>query len=66
VRNPDQLADRASALFADTRLREEMGGRAKRLLEDGSGATKRILDELAEWLAAEPALQTATEEGHSS
>jgi 3-deoxy-D-manno-octulosonic-acid transferase len=66
VKNPDEVADHTSALFADTRFREEMGSRAKRLLEGGSGATTRIADQLAEWLGEEPALQTAAVEGHSS
>lgn len=66
VSNPEQLADRTSELFSDARLREEMGGRAKQLLENGSGATKRIVGQLAGWLDEEPTLQIAAVEGHAS
>jgi 3-deoxy-D-manno-octulosonic-acid transferase len=66
VRDPDDLAGRTAALFADASLREEMGKRAKRLLKAGSGATERIADQLAGWLVEEPALQTAAVEGHTS
>ncbi len=66
VKDVDDLARRTSELFADGRLREEMGKRAKRLLENGSGATKRITAQLACWLEEEPALQMAAVEGHAS
>ncbi len=66
VQDADELARRASELFADVRLREQMGSRAKRLLEKGSGATKRIAGQLASWLEEEPALQIAAVEGHAS
>jgi len=66
VRNPEELADRTLALFADAALRLQIGNRAKRLLDAGSGATKRIADELAGWLREEPALHTAAIEVHTS
>jgi 3-deoxy-D-manno-octulosonic-acid transferase len=66
VKDPDELANRASELFADVRLREQMGSRAKHLLENGSGATKRIAAQLAGWLEKESALQMAAVEGHAS
>ena len=66
VKDPNDLAKRASEVFADVRLREEMGSRAKRLLEKGSGATRRIAGQLAGWLEEQPALQMAAVEGHAS
>jgi len=66
VKDADDLANRTSELFADARFREEMGNRAKRLLENGSGATKRIAGQLAGWLGEEPTLQIAAVEGHAS
>jgi len=63
VKNPDELADRTSALFADTRLREAMGSRGKQLLDGGAGATERIVDHLAAWLEEERAFETAALEG---
>ncbi|HEY6291624.1 MAG TPA: hypothetical protein VI455_08700, partial [Terriglobia bacterium] len=58
VENADGLAARTLVLFGDAHLRSTMGQRAKSLLDQGSGATARILEGLGEWFEEEPAAGT--------
>jgi 3-deoxy-D-manno-octulosonic-acid transferase len=46
IQDPDQLAAECIRLFGDAARREELGGRAKRILQEESGATQRILERL--------------------
>lgn len=46
VHHPADLASRVHELLQDERKRKEMGGRAKQLMERGSGATGRTLERL--------------------
>jgi 3-deoxy-D-manno-octulosonic-acid transferase len=46
IQSPDQLAAECIRLFGDAARREELGGRAKRILQEESGATQRILERL--------------------
>jgi 3-deoxy-D-manno-octulosonic-acid transferase len=48
IQNPAQLAAECIRLFGDAALREKLGGRARQVLQEESGATQRIL----EWLRA--------------
>jgi 3-deoxy-D-manno-octulosonic-acid transferase len=52
VNDTDSLAARVIELFGDAALRDQVGQRAQRLLQSGSGATGRILERLGEWLAS--------------
>jgi 3-deoxy-D-manno-octulosonic-acid transferase len=46
IQTPAQLAAECTRLFGDTMRREELGGRARRVLQEESGATRRILERL--------------------
>ncbi|HUI40405.1 MAG TPA: 3-deoxy-D-manno-octulosonic acid transferase [Terriglobia bacterium] len=65
VQGPEELALRVAELFTDPARRDEVGRRAKRLLERESGATKRIADALAEWLGEPSALQPSAVGGRA-
>jgi len=49
IQSPAQLAAECTRLFGDAARREELGARAKRLLEEESGATRRILERLRDF-----------------
>ena len=46
VQSPAHLAAECIRLFGDAKRREALGGRARRVLEEESGATQRILERL--------------------
>jgi len=46
IQGPAQLAGECTGLFGDAARREELGGRARQVLEEESGATRRILERL--------------------
>jgi 3-deoxy-D-manno-octulosonic-acid transferase len=46
IQSPAQLAGECTRLFGDPARREELGERARRVLQEESGATRRILERL--------------------
>ncbi len=49
VKNPAELARVAIGLFEDVARRNELGARAKQVLQEESGATRRVLDRLQDF-----------------
>ncbi len=49
IQSPAELAAECTRLFGDAARREELGGRAKRVLQEESGATRRILERLRDF-----------------
>jgi 3-deoxy-D-manno-octulosonic-acid transferase len=50
VKDEMELAKKTIELFADPKSREESGRRAKRALDEGTGATRRSMDQIRPWL----------------
>jgi 3-deoxy-D-manno-octulosonic-acid transferase len=61
ISDKTQLAGAMLELLADEARRNELGGAARRLLEDHRGATERVMEILEGWLAA-PAFAANTRE----
>ena len=54
VHNAHELAQSMLRLLGDPGQAREMGQKAKQLVEEQSGATLRVLDQVDDWLAAPP------------
>jgi len=63
VHDEMELAKKTLQFFGDPKMREEAGGRAKKALDEGSGATVRTMRQIQAWIEAGRARQPAAVHG---